>query len=610
MISSEKTIYRRDTIMKKTISILLILITILSFTACAKPTANVSNATQMPLPTEVIVEAPTPTPTVYPETKTIEMSELKDYTIVYPSAYNEFRMDIVDELKAVIDAVTGSNVNIASDAEAVDGNKIILASATTEHSFKKEIDAFDDAMDYLIAVDGDNIVLGGKNYYADMRAMYAFAENNLGYTSYDNKYTDETKAISGVNITDYKHFDYMIQAATWGPNFLEEQNIKDMADCNFNALMAHNVGGGYGKQGIHNLTKWMAKYEIELMLNMNRSAKMYDAELYWDCPMIYGASLWDEPHNEDMVEVQRLCEEFIENYNQYGWKPFVNYSGAYTDIPHANDCSAVSYDWYIFVCLSYTGDPSGSVEGCEAFNALESMRNLASQKNQKYWKYIQAYRRKDGVFNPSKAFRWQMYMDLCFGVEGTMYFAYTWGEGKPGEGEWSAAFPESGLVSQVTLEKNENYDYAQIANAEILKMYDILKNYESIGAYTINKRDYYFNAETNPSNTWLGSFDEYTEFDVIEDFVAASNDDGKKTQYLVGCFEKDNSDESAFILMGIDLITDNEYGSDTDRLTKVKINGENPKFYFEGELMDLKPDADGYYTLNVANGYCWLITVE
>ncbi len=304
-----------------------------------------------------------------------------------------------------------------------------------------------------------------------------------------------------------------------------------------------------------------------------------------------------------MVEVQRLCAEFIEKYDKYGWKPFVNYSGMFIDVPHALECEAICYDWYTFVCLSY--DKDGSGEGDNTLEKLANCRDLAQLNGQKYWHYIQAYRRKNGVFNASKAYRWQMYMDLCFGVDSIIYFTYT---GTDDPNHSFAAVDSSVVGADASITETGNYYFAQTANKEIMDVYDILKDYENVGAYTLNKRDYSVSAQTD--STWLGSFDEYEDFDTIEEIVAANNDDGRKTQYLVGCFEKDNSDESAFILMGIDLITDNEYGNDTDRLTNVKINGENPKFYFEGELMDLKPDTDGYYTLNVANGYCWVVTVE
>ncbi len=272
--------------MKKLLTFTLIIAIILSFTACA-PAAYVSDATQMPTRKPATVEVtPTPTPTVYPETKTIEMSELKDYTIIYPAEYNEFRMDIVNELKSVIDTVTGGDIEIAADSSTVSGNKLILASANAEHSFKTEIENFDDAMDYIVAVDGDNIVLGGKNYYADMRAAYSFMESNLGYTSYDNKYTGETKAINGVNISLYTKSEFRINASTYRPVFTREDQIKQIADGNFTMLTTGT--NLYNTQEIHNLMKWSAKYEIEILSQISTHSTINNSDIIYDCPMMYG----------------------------------------------------------------------------------------------------------------------------------------------------------------------------------------------------------------------------------------------------------------------------------------------------------------------------------
>ena len=41
-------------------------------------------------------------------------------------------------------------------------------------------------------------------------------------------------------------------------------------------------------------------------------------ELYTDCPVILGHSLWDEPRINEFSGVAKLCEEYREKYSQYG----------------------------------------------------------------------------------------------------------------------------------------------------------------------------------------------------------------------------------------------------------------------------------------------------
>ena len=44
-------------------------------------------------------------------------SELAEYTIVYPSAYTQFRMDIVTELQDTIEHITGKKINAVPDSQ-------------------------------------------------------------------------------------------------------------------------------------------------------------------------------------------------------------------------------------------------------------------------------------------------------------------------------------------------------------------------------------------------------------------------------------------------------------------------------------------------------------
>ncbi len=590
--------------LKKIIACLLIILSLLSFTACTPETSPVQGfaATEMPKPTETPAE--TPTPTTYPETATIAVADLKDYTIVYPAEYTELRMDIVNELKAVIDTVTGGDVKIASNAGDVNGKKIILGSAVNMHSFKTEIDNFDDAMDYIMAVDGENIVLGGKNYYADMRAVYDFMENNLGYTSIGNVYSDELCAIKGVNFTYYNEPEFDIIAMSWSTIYPKEEYIEDIALCNYTMFVTYIYLCPSGLEA-HNMTKWAAKYNLQMMSYVNQRGNMLPySELFGDCPMFYGCYIWDEPKFEQMTLVQEWVDEFVDTYtSKYGWKPFVNYSTNFMpDTPYFMDCEAVAYDWYQFVCYSY--DQDGSREGELSLKWLNEFKEFANANGKEMWTYIQAYTRLNGKLNASKAYRWQMYMDLCFGTEGIIYYSYM----DPTPGSASFAVVGSTILDN-DYNKTERYDYAKDSNAEILKAYDILKEYDNAGAYVINKKKIYFSENDNIKDLY-GEFEEYKTFGVIKDLKAPVAEDGRPTMYLVGCYDKYKSNEKAFILINLEKMNDIEYGKDAESIARVKINGNNPKFYFEGEEVQVEQDSEGYYLLNIPNGNAWIVTVE
>ena len=135
------------------------------------------------------------TPQPSPTEKGVQVSELADYTIVYPSEYTEFRMDIVSELQDVIEHLTNVRINAIPDTEPEAEKEIILASSKRTTSFDAEIDDFASRMDYIVAKDNDNIVLGGQNYYSDMRAVYDFMSNYLGYDSLEGTYSEPKKTL-------------------------------------------------------------------------------------------------------------------------------------------------------------------------------------------------------------------------------------------------------------------------------------------------------------------------------------------------------------------------------------------------------------------------------
>ena len=93
------------------------------------------------------------TPQPSPTEKGVQVSELADYTIVYPSEYTEFRMDIVSELQDVIKHLTNVRINAIPDTEPEAEKEIILASSKRTTSFDAEIDDFASRMDYIVAKD-------------------------------------------------------------------------------------------------------------------------------------------------------------------------------------------------------------------------------------------------------------------------------------------------------------------------------------------------------------------------------------------------------------------------------------------------------------------------
>lgn len=541
----------------------------------------------------------TPTPTESP----VLANELTDYKIVYPAEYTELRMDIVNDLQDVIEHITNVRIEAIPDSAQKDGKEIILASSERSTALSDTVSSFASRMDYVVARDGNDIVLGGQNYYSDMRAVYDFIENYLGYNVIEDTYSTPTKALADTYTYIYSEPEFTINAACWATVFDDESYIKDIADANFNMLMVAFYKGT--DEYAHTLTKWCAKYEIRLLLNIigDGNSTMPRSYLYSDCPIIYGGAISDEPREYEFEDVQVLVDEFNEKYSEYGWRPMVNYAGDFSeDVENSEflkNVDIMSFDWYIFksnywnsAYNEYFYGTSG--EGSYYLKHMQTFMNIANEHDMDLWTYIQAYQSND-VFNVEKAYRWQMYMSLCFDAKGISYFEYAnRDEPNPRWGDFNT------LVVKRDMTKGDNYYYAQAANEEILKVNEMLEDYNYLGAYTyFQKWEKYYT-----------QFDEYEGFDVIEDISDLNNDIYGDIAYLVGCFEKKDGSGKAFIFMNLEILTDKAYGEDLTFPTKLKIKGDNVTCYEKGEEIELTKDADGYYSFNCGNGQCLLFTVD
>ena len=63
-------------------------------------------------------------------------------------------------------------------------------------------------------------------------------------------------------------------------------------------------------------------------------------------------------------------------------------------------------------------------------------------------------------------------------------------------------------------------------------------------------------------------------------------------------------------MLSLESLDDVQYGKNEPEYAQIKLAGDNIKFYHEGVLQNIEPDADGYYSVDVSNGSCWLITID
>ena len=574
---------------------MLSIIMLLSLTACAVTPSSSGIENETTPPEETASPSPTPTFPTYPK-ESADITDLSEYTIVYPSYYDEYRMGEVFLLKDAIKNVTGAELDIISDGEEEREHEVIFASSKRQNGVEESISMFESGLDYVIGALNGNIILGGNNFYADMRAVYDFVNNYLGYNDIDNIYSEPEKTVDGINYHIYKEPDLIIKAANFGGRFTEIWQVRDVAEANFNMFHLDAFHVGYSETEIVDILKWCARFGLKAIIHTNftRDSEgnytglyIKAADKYADNPAVYGHYLRDEPPLKDLSMYNNFAEMYKEQYGQYGWKLFLNH--LFTD-PIWNYLD----EWDgLFSAVDTTGFDNyisyGAKRDDEVLHRWERAREYTLRTGQDYWIYVECVCLADR--NASKMFRWQSYMSLCFGADALLYWNYSVPFGKLEEwDEW--------LVDDKFNRTDGWYD-AQRTNAELLKLAPIYVQYENKGACVINqhKEELFTYLETP-----------YDCSDVITDFIA----DGinKDTPYLIGSFDKKEGNGKAFIIMNINAIDDVPYDETESEPVRMKINGENVSFYFEGEKQNIQKDSDGYYSINMGNGYCWFVTVD
>lgn len=530
-----------------------------------------------------------PTPTARPG---LSIDELASYTIVYPSDYTEYRMNEVYLLRDAIEHLTGKAPAIANDTAAETEKEIIIGSSDRKTNYSSDIAAFESKLDYIIAVEDNKIVLGGSNFYADMRAICAFMNDYLGYDDIENSYGEPSKFIQGVEKYIYKKPVLTLLGSNFSVSaYTEQAVVRDMAAAHFNMTLIDETL--YTYEEFRDFIKWCARYEIFIMIRMN-TIKYFD--LYVDCPVIYG-NMMDEPKLEHWESASEWCKAYIEKYSQYGWKPFINhyaifdptYSSEYEEAYikyFANVLDVFSFDRYL-----------GDMSKCRydyILATIENSKKKADEYGQEFWYYIEAYNLVKRHLPITKMFRTNSYMALSFDADAIEYFQY--GDASPNytaEGDWS-----NGSLIEWDYTKNDAYYIAKSVNEDLINVKGILNEYDWLGACVFDEDEYDgFFAHLN---------DPYDFSDVVTQF----NQLVYKDTYLAGCFEKKDGNGYAFTLVNVEPLDGIPYDETVGWPIQIKINGSNATFYKDGKPVDVEKDSNGYYNISSGNGGCWLVTVE
>ena len=165
--------------------------------------------------------------TVYNESKTLKVTEdislsafkqfpvslltidgvaVSNFKIVYPSYYNEGQRQLAQSVKDYIYLATGFDLDMVSDSSAKSDNEILIGTSrnNTYSNFNE--------MDCTIEIREGNLYIGGKNYYADAKAVNYLINDVLYFNMYGKNPTKIELTSSDSKVYESKPYTYDIIA--------------------------------------------------------------------------------------------------------------------------------------------------------------------------------------------------------------------------------------------------------------------------------------------------------------------------------------------------------------------------------------------------------------
>ncbi len=572
---------------KKILAIILAAIMLLTAAGC---TGNVTPSPEV-VPTPDATPEPTPSEPEF-EKESVDKSALSEYVIIYPENYKDWQMTEVELLKSVLETVTGKKIKTFTDKGPDNVKEIIFASSKRATKLSDYVASFESRLDYVIGVQDGDIILGGQDYYGDMRAVYTFINDYLGYDDVDDKWIDPTKEISGVEKYTYKEPVFKIAAGNFYTiPYTEAWQVRDVKDANFNAMIVQGVIWGYETmEDFRQFILWCTRFDLELVLPVSidweeETFSLYYLEAYEDNPIVWGHYIIDEPVTEYLNTLTKIALQYSKLYSEKGWKSFINYCGGPHNLNDVTDATDVlSFDFY-YGMGSRSGYPS-NLDGMgpinNGFSLFTQYEQYGESQNKDLWIFIGTYYLSN--FNTSKMIRWIEYIPLCFNAKAIEYFNYQ---------VW---------IVDGNYEKLEYWEDAKQANKEALFIGEKLVNeYDYVGAYLQNI--------TPTDKERFEAFEQVTkeQFDTIEELILP---EGTDSTILVGAYDKKDNSGSAFLIINVDELDFVDYEDTKAEPSRIKINGDEVHFYREGREYRLEKDSEGYYQLELGNGHCWFVMVD
>ncbi len=520
---------------------------------------------------------------------TVQLKNLGKYTVVYPADWEDWQKEDVDVLVNAVEKLTGTKIAAVPDTEEVKTNTIIIAGASTKTAYDDEINGFASDMDYIIAVDNGDIVLGGKSYYADMRAIYDFVNNYLGYDDLTDTQGEAEAEVSDSKKNIYKEPAFSTLAINGGKYpFRTAADVKDMADAGFNIVSLELAK--IDTDLYHEYGKWCARFDIRIVQRVVYDIRtgeftLNDEEYSKNNPMFYGHYMKYEVALGDPTIYNAVTDSYKEKYSDYGWK-FVmevrmkDYYKSADGTEEANVDSSFMQNVDVVVLATEIADDNGE-RYHKRMQEIQTVANDARARGADFWMNVQ-YTSLGTEVNP-KLYNWRAYVGLAFGAKGITYSTY-----------------KRDVIIKDTYEKTSGWNQAKMTNEDLIKTAEFYNNYEYVGTF----------ARFQEIGDSYAVFDEpFTGFENIADLEDLF---GLNYTYVVGCFKKKNGDGYALVITNVSVLDKMSYDSIIGLPILVKTDAQEAHLYVGGEEdTDTRiPGYDGYVSAMIVNGRGAFLTLD
>ena len=336
---------------------------------------------------------------------------------------------------------------------------------------------------------------------------------------------------------------------TLKPYARTEKHIRELADCGIDfvvcmeddretlklfeeyglgAIVSGVVPGWFGGDG-SNAGKLSEKNPLEKYEKA--------AELFQDCPAIWGIDIGDEPSAVDFPhygDVFKLVDNAFENqfaylniYPNYGVKASNSKEDIVKQLGKANYaeyiaayCENVDSD---YICLDYYPYTAGEVGMYENFaTAADACR----ENNRSLWCVLQVNSYEKDVWISLNKLRFQAFTAMAFGAENIIWACYT-----------------AGWWHNQVLDKDGNktcqYERLKQVNGEIRKLADVYMDYKRIATHFVGQKEGVNTVETFEHEVFKGVRADNDSFLVVGEFVSRKNPNGSALMILAADDYKD-----------------------------------------------------------------------